>query len=981
MNNTQASTMAEMPNPFRHLNGGTAAMREGNFAQAMQSYLAALEYLPEHDNLVFGGIEILQIRYRTFHSKQTKQQPRMVLCGDLQTIHAQAKRQGTMGMGEERAYALCTALLPELIDPQILYLDTNAHDAFPKTALYFVAAHPYAEVEVAEINSDTLLVGALYELLWSAQVRVRNVNTNADVNITDDNAFSSIREFLNRLTNNAVATGACFNIDTAILRFVASLQNKPAGKNKNQGHATSVQVLIEMLQAMLLGDDRQFIARLFEKSVGRSPQENEEKHYLGLIQTAGKTREHVARIVCSGEEFKRHSAAQGLEPLALDTPTARDRTPHQSLGLPYFKNPEVSVLIPVYGKVEYTLACLKSIVENLPRVSFEVLVLDDCSPDGSVAQLQGIENLRVSVNPTNLGFLRSCNRGATLAKGKYLFFLNNDTEVKAGWLDHLVETFSQFDDVGMVGSKLIYPDGTLQEAGGIVWKDGSAWNFGRGSDPALPEFNYVREVDYCSGAAILIERHFYAQLGAFDDRYAPAYYEDTDLAFKVREAGKKVLYQPRSVVVHFEGISHGKDVSGGLKAYQLANGKKFFERWQNTLSLGHYDNAQNVFRARDRSVNKTVVLVVDHYVPQPDKDAGSKSMWHIMKTLVSQGICVKFWPHNHHYDPVYAPWLESIGIEVVAGNRMVGKFEEWIAQNGRNIDTVLLSRPHVAVDFVDAIQRHSPAKLVYYGHDIHHLRLQKQHEVSNDPSVLHELAHFRALEHKMWERIDTIYYPSVEEEHHVKQWRKDHGQRPGTVRTIPVYAYDSFEQNPAANLTERRNIVFVAGFNHPPNIDAAKWFVQEVFPMIRANDPSVTLKLVGSKPTSEIYNLQSASVEVTGYVTDNELADIYRHARVAVVPLLYGGGMKGKLIEAMRFGVPVITTSTGVQGLADATGFLSVSDQSAEFGRFTSRLLADDEKWKQQSRKQLDFVKLKFSQNSLWKIIQSDLKVSQCQEI
>jgi GT2 family glycosyltransferase len=661
-------------------------------------------------------------------------------------------------------------------------------------------------------------------------------------------------------------------------------------------------------------------------------------------------------------------------PQALPQQALRQAAPTQSIGLPHFENPEVSVLIPVYGKVEYTLACLKSIAANLPRVSFEVLILDDCSPDDSVAQLQNIENLRVSVNATNLGFLRSCNRGAKLATGKYLFFLNNDTEVKAGWLDSLVETFSQFDDVGMVGSKLVYPDSTLQEAGGIVWKDGSAWNFGRGSDPALPEFNYVREVDYCSGAAILIERNFYEQLGAFDDRYAPAYYEDTDLAFKVREAGKRVLYQPRSVVVHFEGISHGKDVSGGLKAYQVANGKKFLERWKDTLAGGHYDNAQNVFRARDRSLNKTVALVVDHYVPQPDKDAGSKSMWHIMKTLLSQGICVKFWPHNHYYDPVYAPWLECLGIEVVAGNHTVGQFEEWITQNGKNINTILLSRPHVAVEFIDAIQRHSTAKVIYYGHDIHYLRLQKQYEITQNPAVLTELSRFQALEHKMWEIIDTIYYPSAEEEHYVKKWREEHSIGSGEVRTIPVYAYDSFEENPAANLMGRRDIMFVAGFNHPPNIDAANWFVNEVFPIIKANDPTVLLKLIGSRPSPDIYKLQSDSVMVTGYVTDDELTDLYRKARVAVVPLLYGGGMKGKMIEAMRFGLPVVTTSTGVQGLADAAGFLSVSDQAFEFGRYTSRLLANDEKWKEQSRKQLDFVKLKYSQASLWNIIKDDFQ-------
>jgi GT2 family glycosyltransferase len=186
-----------------------------------------------------------------------------------------------------------------------------------------------------------------------------------------------------------------------------------------------------------------------------------------------------------------------------------------------------------------------------------------------------------------LGFLHSCNRAAQEARGEYLLFLNNDTQVQGGWLDHMLALFGRDDQVGLVGAKLLFPNGRLQEAGGIVWRDGSGYNYGRYDDPSKPEYNHVREVDYCSGACIMIEAPLFQQLGGFDARYAPAYYEDTDLAFRVRQAGRKVLYQPKAVVVHHEGVSNGIDTCSGIKAYQVVNQAKFRERWRKELEQFH----------------------------------------------------------------------------------------------------------------------------------------------------------------------------------------------------------------------------------------------------------------------------------------------------------------------------------------------------------------------------------------------------------
>src|SRR5689334_10658960 len=237
--------------------------------------------------------------------------------------------------------------------------------------------------------------------------------------------------------------------------------------------------------------------------------------------------------------------------------------------LPRSANPTVSVIIPCYGKIEFTLRCLAAIAANPPKADIEVIVVDDATPDDSMVCLRDVPGMRLMINPRNLGYLRSCNAAARTAEGDYLMLLNNDTQVMPGWLDALLEPFSGRSDVGAVGSKLLYPGGRLQEAGCIIWKDGSGWNFGRSDSPDRPMYNYLREVDYCSAASLLVPRALFNELGGFDEHYAPAYCEDSDLAFRLRERGYKVFYQPRSRVVHFEGVTHGRSLSNGMKAWQV----------------------------------------------------------------------------------------------------------------------------------------------------------------------------------------------------------------------------------------------------------------------------------------------------------------------------------------------------------------------------------------------------------------------------
>ncbi|MES2313009.1 MAG: glycosyltransferase family 2 protein, partial [Pseudomonadota bacterium] len=336
------------------------------------------------------------------------------------------------------------------------------------------------------------------------------------------------------------------------------------------------------------------------------------------------------------QEFQsRPELDEDLSLLPLDEPFA-------PFALPVAEKPQVSIIIPVHGKLAHTLACLRSLARHSAQAPFEVIVVDDASPDDSATVLPQVAGLRLLRNGRNLGFIGSCNAGAAAAHGEFLLFLNNDTQVTSGWLDALLRCFAERADCGIAGSRLVYPDGRLQEAGGIVFADGNGWATGRFERRDAPAFRYRRETDYVSGASLLIRREVFQRIGGFDARYAPAYYEDTDLAFAVRQLGLRVYYEPASTVIHCEGITAGTDLTSGVKRHQVINEAKFVDKWKAELLSQPPAGTPLERAARWRSRGR--VLVVDTMTPEPARDSGSLRLSAILRLLDEQGWSTSFLP-------------------------------------------------------------------------------------------------------------------------------------------------------------------------------------------------------------------------------------------------------------------------------------------------------------------------------------------------
>ncbi len=629
----------------------------------------------------------------------------------------------------------------------------------------------------------------------------------------------------------------------------------------------------------------------------------------------------------------------------------KPRRAYKTFGLPVHSHPLVSVVVPAHNKFEVTYVCLCALRFAHNIVAFEVIVVDDGSTDQTRGIADIVSGVKVVRNERALGFVGACNAGAAAATGRYLAFLNNDTEVTAGWLDELVDVFQNFGQVGLAGSKLLYPDGRLQEAGGIVWRSGNPWNVGRGENSNDPCYNYTREVDYVSGAAIMLRRKLFNELGGFSEEFSPAYFEDTDLAMKVRQSGRHVVYVPTSVVYHHEGLTAGTSINQGFKRYQEINRPKFRRKWAHAYAH-HGEEGTHPEVEKDRGAAFRV-LFVDYQVPLVDRDAGSYAAFQEIRLLQGLGGKVTFLSRNLAWLDRHTLALERIGVECLYAP-YVRDFGEYISGHAALYDLVYVCRYQLAREVISLVRSNSSTKIAFNLADLHFLREIREAASGNPKYSAEKAAETRNVELEQAAAADlTLSYSDVE----IAVLQSHLG---GAVKSAKLPWVVDVPAQPLSTFADTDGALFLGSFGHPPNVSAMQFFVEQVMPKLREKFPEFKLRIAGGQLVDEIRRLESPSVEVVGYVGD--LDKVFRMSRIFVAPLLAGAGIKGKVLEAAARGVPSVLSRIAAEG----TGFVAgsdclIADNADSWVTAITRLNTDEALWSKLSAQSQEAARSRFS--------------------
>jgi GT2 family glycosyltransferase len=632
-------------------------------------------------------------------------------------------------------------------------------------------------------------------------------------------------------------------------------------------------------------------------------------------------------------EFKESFSA--LHRSALDTFLASGAV----LELPASDKPSVSIVLVLFNRAELTLACLRSIAEEHGE-PLEVVIVDNASSDNTNLLLERIHGARILRNTENRHFLAAVNQAARECRGEYILLLNNDAQLLPGALRNALATIRSAEDIGAVGGKILLLDGLLQEAGSVVWRDGSCAGYGRGDNPMAPMYNFRRDVDYCSGAFLLTRRSSWERLGGFDESFKPAYYEETDYCMRLWRNGLRVVYEPAVAIAHYEFASSPS--TAGAVSLQAAHQALFAERHRADLNTRTMPSPEALLAARSRHTGQRV-LFIDDRVPHLWLGSGFPRAHALFRALQSEGCFVTLYPLaviEEPWDEVYSDFPREV--EVMTGWG-IGMLESFFRSRRNYYATVIVSRPHNMQHFLPVFRGHpewfAKVKVVYDAEALFTSRTVTLRQLAGNPMAQEEANAAFAEEVACAEAANLVIAVSEGE----RQTFLSHG-----VSRVEVVGHSIDSLAAPRGFEGRDGLLFVGAVyeDDSPNADSLIWFLSEILPLIHATLSGLRLTIAGVNRSERIRQLAGPQVTITGRIPD--LGDLYATSKVFIAPTRFAAGIPHKIHEAAANGLPVAATRLLATQLGWTERELAIADDAAAFAAQCIELCTNADRWRLQ---------------------------------
>jgi GT2 family glycosyltransferase/glycosyltransferase involved in cell wall biosynthesis len=596
-------------------------------------------------------------------------------------------------------------------------------------------------------------------------------------------------------------------------------------------------------------------------------------------------------------------------------------------------NPKVSVVIPVHGRADLTLRCLRSLAAA--TVPLQVVIVDNASSDATSRLLDRLDGPTILRNNSNEGFLAATNQGAAAATADLLLLLNNDTELPPQSLVAAIDTLESSPSIGAVVAKLVHFDGRLQEAGSIIWRDGSCQGYGRGETPARPAFMFRRDVDFGSAAFLLTRRQTFEALEGFDLRYKPAYYEDADFCVRLWQAGLRVVFEPRAMVRHAE---FGSAADADALTQQGERHAIFVDRHRAWLERGAPPRGTSVWRARHRNREGRQILFIEDRIPHARLGSGYPRALALTKAVLELGHHITVFPLLVPQEP----WEEAFSDVPREAELWLGGGAAALARlmeaRGTDYDAVIISRPHNM-----RVARHAlpigdrrPA-VIYDAEALFALRELGRRRLRGVNVELDAAKQLVADEVALAEKSDLVLTVSDLE----RQYFVDHG-----IKNAMVLGHSVAATPTPAPFAARGSVLFVGAFTDKlaPNTDSMQWFARDVLPHLKTRLGDAIRCVVAGRDADRMLAGFDRSLALAGVVDD--LTPLYDEARVFIAPTRFAAGLPLKVYEAAAFGVPIVASSVVAAQVGWRDGVdLLVADDAEQFATHCAALYTDETLW------------------------------------